>query len=127
MSRMNRLKRDEIDKRVKEELKSEPAEKRNDHRLKAEKKLQMVMDEDNIVAQVYQEVYSEIKENAELDANNLKELHQKFDTFYDKEQMQNKMETAWYDPDVIDNYDELDFSTEWTEEADDIMYKRYKL
>jgi len=45
----------------------------------------MVMDEDNIVAQVYQEVYSEIKENAELDANNLKELHQKFDTFYDKE------------------------------------------
>ena len=39
MSRMNRLKRDEIDKRVKEELKSEPSEKRNDHRLKAEKKL----------------------------------------------------------------------------------------
>jgi hypothetical protein len=36
---MNRLKRDEIDKRVKEELKNEPSEKRNDHRLKAEKKL----------------------------------------------------------------------------------------
>jgi hypothetical protein len=41
--------------------------------------------------------------------------------------MMNKMDTSWYDPDVIDNYDELNFSTEWTDEADDIMYKRYKL
>ena len=53
MSRMNRLKRDEIDKRVKEELKNEKSEVRNDPVARSEKKLQMVMDEDNVVAQVY--------------------------------------------------------------------------
>ena len=127
MSRMNRLKRDEIDKRVKEELKNEKSEVRNDPVARSEKKLQMVMDEDNVVAQVYQEVYSDIKENAEQESNELKELHAKFGTYYDKEQMANKLDTEWYDPSRIDNYDQLDFSTEWTEEADDLMYKRYKM
>lgn len=41
--------------------------------------------------------------------------------------MANKLDTEWYDPSRIDNYDQLDFSTEWTEEADDLMYKRYKM
>ena len=85
------------------------------------------MDENPTMAKVYQEVYSDVKDNAESEANYLKDLHHKFDYYYDKEKMSNKYGTEWYDPEEIDNYDEMDFSTEWTSETDDIMYKRYKM
>ena len=85
------------------------------------------MDENPAISKVYQEIYADVKDNAESESNYLKELHDKFDYYYDKEKMANKLDTQWYDPDEIDNYDEMDFSTEWTSESDDIMYKRYKM
>ena len=87
----------------------------------------MLIDENPAISKVYQEIYAEVKDNAEAESNYLKELHDKFDYYYDNEKMANKLATQWYDPEEIDNYDEMDFSTEWTSESDDIMYKRYKM
>lgn len=78
------------------------------------------MNEDAVMAQVYQEVYNEVKETSEAESHYLKELHDKFDYYYDKEKMGNKLGTDWYDPADIDNYDYMDFSTEWTSESDDV-------
>lgn len=129
MGRMNRLKRDQLEKRVKEEIsKSDDAtENKQNQDFKNEKTLEMVMNEDAVMAQVYQEVYNEVKETSEAESHYLKELHDKFDYYYDKEKMGNKLGTDWYDPADIDNYDYMDFSTEWTSESDDVQYKRYKM
>ena len=85
------------------------------------------MEENPIFAKVYDEVYSDVKENAESEANYLKDLHNRFDYYYDKERMANKYGTDWYDPEEIDNYDEINYSTEWTSESEDVQYKRYKM
>lgn len=61
-----------------------------------------------------------MKDNAESEANYLKDLHEKFDYYYDKEKMANKYGTEWFDPEEIDNYDEMNYSTEWSSETDDI-------
>ena len=37
------------------------------------------------------------------------------------------MPTQWYELDKIDKFDEIEYSTEFTEEADDLMYKRFKM
>jgi hypothetical protein len=41
--------------------------------------------------------------------------------------MADKLPTQWYDLNKIDKFDEIEYSTEFTEEADDLMYKRYKM
>lgn len=53
----------------------------------------MLMDENPAISKVYDEVYSDVKENAEAENNYLKELHEKFDYYYDKEKMNNKYGT----------------------------------
>jgi len=41
--------------------------------------------------------------------------------------MENKLDTRWYNLDEIDAADDIQYSTDFTEEADDLVYKRYKL
>lgn len=41
--------------------------------------------------------------------------------------MADKLPTQWYDLKQIDEADEIDYSTEFTEEENDLMYKRFKM
>ena len=71
--------------------------------------------------------YRDIKDDAERDSNELKELHDKFDYIYDKEKMADKLGTEWYDLDEIDKADDPDVTTDFTDSDEDQIYKRYKL
>ena len=59
--------------------------------------------------------------------NDLKELHKRYDYYYDKEKMENKLGTRWFDLEELDKEDDIVFSTDFTDEADDLNYKRYKV
>ena len=59
--------------------------------------------------------------------NDLRQLHADFDYYYDKEKMDNKLKSRWYNPEDVDNAEDVVFSTDFTDEADDLMYKRYKI
>mgnify|MGYP001050689875 CR=1 FL=1 len=115
MGRMTRLKRERLDKEV---SKSDDPQ---------ETKLKKLMDEDGMIAKVYQEVYSDVKMQAEAESDALKELHSKFDYYYDKEKMADKLPTHWYNLDKIDKFDEIEYSTEFTDEGEDLLYKRVKM
>jgi hypothetical protein len=67
----------------------------------------MMMNEDPIIAKVYQEVYADVKEQAESESNALKDLHERFDYYYDKEKMADKLPTHWYNLEDIDNADDI--------------------
>lgn len=85
------------------------------------------MEQDNIVAQVYQESYMAAKADGEREMNELRDLHDRFDYYLDEERMANKKETYWYDLKAIDDGNQVEYSTDFTDQADDLMYKRYKL
>ena len=90
MDRMSRLKKEQIEKKL-----SKAADKE-------EQKLKLIMDEDPIMAKVYQEVYSDVKLQNEAESDALQDLHQRFDTYYDKDKMEDKLPTQWYDLQKID-------------------------
>ena len=41
--------------------------------------------------------------------------------------MADKLPTQWYDLEKIDKADEIDYSTEFTDEENDLLYKRFKM
>jgi len=49
------------------------------------------------MAKVYQEVYSDVKLQNEAEPDALQDLHERFDTYYDKDKMADKLPTQWYD------------------------------
>lgn len=85
------------------------------------------MAEDAIMAQVYQQMYSEVKTGAEQEMDDLKKLHKKFDYYYDKDKMADKLRSRWYNVEELDEDGDLQYSTEFTDSADDLIYKRYKV
>lgn len=85
------------------------------------------MAEDAIMAQVYQQMYSEVKTGAEQEMDDLKKLHKKFDYYYDKDKMADKLPSRWYNVEELDKDGDLQYSTEFTDSADDLIYKRYKV
>jgi hypothetical protein len=72
-------------------------------------------------------MYKNVKENQENDMKEVRALHEKFDEIYDKEKMANKLGTDWYNLEEIDKGDELLFSTDFSDEAENELYKRYKM
>ena len=41
--------------------------------------------------------------------------------------MADKLPTEWYDLQEIDDAEDVQYSTDFTDEADDLVYKRYKM
>ena len=79
------------------------------------------------MSQVYQEVYKEVRHQDQGEAEYLKDLHEKFDYYYDKEMMENKLPSEWFDLHKWDEQDDLNYTTDFTSETEDLLYKRYKL
>ena len=127
MSQMTRLRREQVDKQVAEAMAKERRTGAGASGDRDQKKLELVMNEDSLMAQVYQENYQDIKEAAEREGNDLRDLHKRFDYYYDKEKMADKLPTRWYNLEEIDEMDDVQYSTEFTDEADELLYKRYKM
>jgi len=85
------------------------------------------MDNDPVFSQVYQQTFEDVKENSERDMNDLRAMHKKYDTYYDKEQMKNKLKSRWFNLEDVDEDEDIQFSTDFTDEGEDFMYKRYKV
>ena len=85
------------------------------------------MGEDATMSKVYETFYSDAKRMAEKETDRLRAIHSKFDEIYDKEKMDDKLDTEWYDLEQIDNNEDMMLSTDFTSESDDLMYKRYKM
>lgn len=119
MSKMSRLKRDQINEAV--EGKNLTGEQ------KEEQKLQNVMDEDAMITDVYKEVYEEVRYQDQGETDYLRSLHEKFDYYFDDELMEDKLPTEMYDLKQWDIDNEPQYSTDFTDENEDVQYKRYKL
>jgi len=65
------------------------------------------MAEDAIMAQVYQQMYNEVKTGAEQEMDDLKKLHSKFDYYYDKDKMADKLSSRWYNVEELDKDGDL--------------------
>ena len=65
LGRMTRLKREQFEKRVSKKLANESQELRQDAAHREQTKLEMLMDEDGLMAGAYQELYKDVKGNAE--------------------------------------------------------------
>ena len=50
-----------------------------------------------MMSQVYQEVYKDVRHQDQGEADYLRELHEKFDDYYDKELMEDKLPSEYYD------------------------------
>jgi len=127
LNRMTRLKREQIEKRAQKDLAATQTDTRVDQTDRDERKLELVMAEDAIMAQVYQQMYNEVKTGAEQEMDDLKKLHNKFDYYYDKDKMADKLPSRWYNVEELDKDGDLQYSTEFTDSADDLIYKRYKV
>lgn len=123
MSRMTQLKREQIEQRINEKAKGKKGQKVD----RDEERLKIVAEEDPVYNHVYQAVYDEVKEIEEREMTKLKKLHADFDYYYNDEQMRDKLGTRWFDPKEIDYYEDLQFSTDFTDSEDDLAYRRYKL
>lgn len=95
--------------------------------LREQRKLEIVMDEDSTMSAVYREVYKDTHYDENKDTEELRALHEKFDAYLDEDRMANKMESRWFDPKKIPDDDDLDLTTEFTDEGDEIAYKRFKM
>ena len=127
LNRMSRLKREQIDKQAQKDLAGSQSDTKVDQADRDERKLELVMAEDAIMAQVYQQMFSEVKTGAEQEMDDLKKLHKKFDYYYDKDKMADKLPSRWYNVEELDEDGDLQYSTEFTDSADDLIYKRYKV
>lgn len=92
-----------------------------------ERKLSLIMDEEPVMAKVYQQVYREVKEEAEAELDELRAKHALFDEAYDDEKMGDKLPSEWYDVREIDRTEDIQYSTDFTDPADDLLYKRHKM
>lgn len=54
-------------------------------------------------------------------------LHDRYDKYLDQDYMSNRDYNELYDLDTYDNEYNVDYSTDFSDQAEDIMYKRYKL
>lgn len=107
LNRMTRLKREQIEKRAQKDLAANQSDTRVDQGDRDERKLELVMAEDGIMAQVYQQMYSEVKTGAEQEMDDLKKLHNKFDYYYDKDKMADKLPSRWYNVEELDKDGDL--------------------
>ena len=87
----------------------------------------MLMDEDSLMAGAYQETYKDVKGGAEAEMDELKELHNKFDYYYDNDKMADKAKSRWYNVEELAKHGDIQYTTEFTDSADDLIYKRYKV
>ena len=72
MSKMSKLRREQIDKAASDEIRKEGKGKQNDKNYKEEKKLKMVKEMDGVYAHVYDAVYDDVKSGTEKEMNELK-------------------------------------------------------
>lgn len=79
------------------------------------------------MTKIYDEVYQDIQFSQEKEMNDLQALHDKFDELYDKEQMRDKDDNPLYNLEEWDDADDVQYSTDFTDSAEDELYKRYKL
>ena len=143
-ARMSRLKREQIEKQAAQEAqadaqaskkKSKKKEGAEDDRqggesmaeARAQKKLDLLMDQDATVAQLYQEAYKDAKAEGEREMDELKALHGRFDHYLDPTRMAGTLPTRWYDPKALDDSENIQYSTDFTDLEEDLMYKRYKM
>lgn len=94
---------------------------------KEQKKLELLMEQDEMTADIYKQNYSNIKESMEIEEKELRDIHKDFDYYNNEEMMANKLGTDWYDPKELDFANDIHYSTEFTSDTDEQMYKRYKM
>ena len=90
--------------------------------------MKLVMEEDSAAAQLYQETVAQIKRDKEVDYDRIQAVHDRFDYFKDKDKMEKKIKDKRYDitGHPSDTSDDL-FTTELSDEADNHIYRQYKL
>ena len=57
----------------------------------------------------------------------LKALHDRYDKYLDPEYMENMVYSDWYNLKHVDDENEMEFSTDFSDVQEDMMYKRFKL
>lgn len=88
----------------------------------------MVLNEDPEMAKLYQEVYGDFKADREREYDQISRVHERFDYLYEKGTLDNKVPTQKFNPTIEQpEVEEELWTTELSDQALDLIYKRYKL
>lgn len=94
---------------------------------KDEAKLNVIMNGDAEMAELYKEIYGDIKAEREFDENDANRIHNKYAYLYDGKTMSKKKESEKYElqneKEKLDDY----LTTDISDPELDLIYKRYKI
>lgn len=94
---------------------------------KQQAKLDILMKQDPDLASMFQHSVKEIREEKEYDVNNINRIHERFDYIKEPDNLRNKLKNELYD--VVKQElpeDDIEMSTEFTDEYEQDFYQRYK-
>lgn len=85
------------------------------------------MNEDPDLASMFQHTVKEIRDEKEHDVDNINRIHERFDYIKEPDNLRNKLKSEFYD--VVKQEipeDDVELSTEFTDEFEQDFYQRYK-
>lgn len=89
-------------------------------------KLDLLMNEDPLISKLYREVLGQIKSENEAEEEYLKTLHKNFDSYLNPDIMAKKLGTEYFDAKAAILKDDIEYSTEFTDFEEEVVYRRYK-
>ena len=120
MSKYNSQKRIDIEQRSSAQAQGQGIEK-------DEAKLRLIMNEDSEMSRLYREAYGDIKADKEHDYDESVRIDEKYSYLFDKQSLQSKKPTDKYNLQVEKpTIEEEILTSEMSDEALDLVYKRYK-
>jgi len=131
MQKQTVTRKNQIDQEVREkfsDVKPKTRLEREDlSNVKDQAKLDVLMNEDPDLASMFQHTVKEIRDEKEHDVNNINRIHERFDYIKEPDNLRNKLKSEFYDVTKQEiPEDDVEMSTEFTDEFEQDFYQRYK-
>ncbi len=128
LSQMTRLKREAFERRVTKKFRELKSQHEGDSELNRDQvKLDLLRDEDPFYSKVYQEIYAELRDSNTDHRSGLEKLHDRFDDYYNRFKNNGMAKTRLYELEEVKWEDDVEMTTDFSDENDLIFYRRYKM
>ena len=89
--------------------------------------MDLLMQDDPDLSSQYRQTVKDIRDEKEFDTDRINRIHDRFDYLKDEENLRNKLKNEIYDLTKRElPEDEVEMTTEFSDEADEEFYYRYK-
>jgi hypothetical protein len=124
---VSKLKKEQLEIETKTKIQKMSSEGKSGDEVNRDKiKLELVMNEDPLISQLYREVLGEVEAVKRKDDSKLRDLHDRFDAYFDPDVMANKLKTDFFNEANVRDKDFIDYSTDFTDMEEQAIYMRYK-